>query len=144
MVYSLDKIPNAPYEIPPPPPYAVWVEEVPWDHTRGERRRANESRTGDGQIRHMPDLAKAKERVRRYAVPYRAENKDHFDCSWAIYLWNAEKGEYEVQYEGMRGQSVARNALFQTRLKKGAKPEPRPGLDDEVAEALASIAQVVA
>jgi len=142
MVYSYDTHPNAPYEFPPPPPFLVWVQSKVWD---------SKSRTyktiPEGQVRHMADLSKAKERVRKYTKPHRYYNplddKDAFHSNWALYLWNADKGEYDLQYEGKAGEKLANNPLFRERITKAKKHQPRPGLEDEVVKALASIASAL-
>lgn len=140
MSYSLAKHPNAPYEFPPPPPYAVWVRNTTWDY--GARVRKVDPRNL-GQIRHVPDLAKAKKRVSDYCLPRRNDpNPDTFVTDWAIYKWDVEKNEYILQYEGVTGVSKKLNALFQLKFKKG-EHEPRPGFEEEEAAALASIMEAV-
>jgi hypothetical protein len=142
MSYSLDKHPNAPYEFPPPPPFLVWTQSYKYDYTTRTHTKLNE-----GQVRHIADLSKAKTRVRQYCKPHRywnpLGNEDEFHTDWAVYHWNAEKGEYELQYEGRTGEKIATNPLFATRLTKGEKHKPRPGLEAEVEQALASIASAL-
>lgn len=142
MSYSLDKHPNAPYEFPPPPAFLVWVQAYAWDSQTRTRTKLNE-----GQVRHMSDLSKAKTRVRNYCKPHRyydpMGDMDKFHSDWAIYHWNTEKGEYELQYDGKTGERVSSNPLFATRFTKSEKHKPRPGLENEVEAALASIASAV-
>jgi len=134
--YSLEKLPNKPYEFPPPPPYAVWVEELTWDYANQNRTRIQKG--GQGQIRHVPDLAKAKKRVRSYAAWSRTGPATEFDADWTIYLWDQEKNEYVVQFEGFAGDTIAMNPLFAAPIKK-VEAGPRPGLEDEVEAAIQSI-----
>lgn len=140
MAYSLKKLPNKAYEIPAPPMFAVWVEEFVWDYTTRTRIKGD----GTGQVRHLPTLSKAKQRVSRYATARdwaanSYEMLDKFDLDWTIFMWNTETNEYDVLYDGRAGETKSLNPLFKIKLKKDADPEPRAGFEDEVEEALQSI-----
>jgi hypothetical protein len=136
MSYSLAKHPNAPYEFPPPPPFAVWVRNTSWD---GRGRVMDPANLG--QIRHVADLAKAKKRVSDYCLDGRGSS-NAFTTDWAIYKWDVDKNEYVLQYEGAAGVSKKLNALYQLTFKKGEHVE-RPGFEDEEAAALASIMEAM-
>lgn len=138
MSYSLERVPNKAYEIPAPPPYAVWVEDREYIRDATQPGGYKITRTGLGQVRHMTSLTKAKSRVSRYTAEWR-KTTEVFAVDWTIFVWNQEKNEYEIAYDGKAGEKRALNPLFKTKLKKDQKAEPRPGLDEEVEAALASI-----
>lgn len=126
MSYSQKRIPNAPYEFPPPPAWLVWMGDRRWD-------KPGYPPTGEGQVRHYPDLHKAKAKV----SPGKYNNGEFFH-DWSIYCWDTKKGEYVLQYEGKRGENKNLNPLFGIRVKKG-EHVPRAGFDDEVEKAIQSI-----
>ena len=143
MSYSQSKVPNAPYEIPPPPSYAVWIQEIRYN------RDSKQYEAEDvGLFRHMTNLSKAKSYVRsynRYHWGGCGVNDDEFTRTWTIYRWDFEKREYVVEYEGRRGETIKTNDLFRRPLPRGSSKgpiAPRPGLEDEVEKALASIASI--
>lgn len=135
MSYSLDQLPNDPDEIPEPPLYAVWVEQVEWDWKTSQRVR----KTRRGQVRNVPTLSKAKRRITTYATPY--NNREKFDVDWAVYKWNGTK--YELLFDGVAGEVRADNALYKQKVTKKTERTVRakPSLDLEVEAALQSIAQ---
>lgn len=139
MSYSLSKHPNKPYEFPAPPLWLVWIQEGRWD-----RATRTYSLTSEGQVRHYADLAKAKKRVSQYTQwgTGHHRDKDAFQRDWAIYRWDTKKGEYVLQYDGQANERRDANPLFSKPLRGVEKHQPRPGLEDEVQEAIASIVRV--
>jgi hypothetical protein len=133
--YSLNKIPNDPAEIPSPPLYAVWIEELSYRHAGG--RSVTYSYVPPlGQIRHVPTLAKAKARVRSYTKSWDRDGGqlDEFRVSWAIYEW--KNGQYELIFDGLQGEVIKENELFKKTIRTA---KPKQALEYEVDAAVASI-----
>lgn len=135
MSYSTKTLPNKPYEFPAPPLYAVWVEERGWDYSTGSAPRGRGQVVG--QIRHCPDLKKARKRVLDYCL---YNGGSQFNRDWSIYKWDGI--EYVLQYEGRDGGRKSTNTLFQVAVKDlpTVEIEERPGFEDELEAALRSIA----
>lgn len=133
MVYTNEKFNNAPTAFPEPPQWLVWVAQGHWDY----KARTWIDSKGEGIVRHMNGLFKAKRYVRGY-------NRDEkWAVNWAIYLWDAEKKNYVLQYSGKKGDRVGDNELMRTVVRKG-DPNLREVAEDELEEVLASIAKASA
>lgn len=141
MSYSLSKMINDPTEFPPPPQWLVWVASYQYNRAQQRHDVARE-----GQVRHVPDLNKAKRRVSDY-TSYDADNGRHqreiFGADWAIYEWDQRKKTYVLRYEGATGELRSTNDLFAKPLPGGEKHTPRRALDLEIEEAIASITETI-